>query len=80
MSMGGKGGLTSKTIGDLRKFGARYWVFHMDHWPKEDNFNPGGELYGLRRIASLDDGKTLVYEDLEPKIAVTPLGIIPHDE
>jgi len=66
-------GLTIERIGELRKFGARYWVFHMDAWPAQDMFEPKDDLGGLRLMVSLDNGKTLVYEDPSPKVALEDL-------
>ena len=68
--------LTPRRIEDLRKFGARYWVFHMDKWPKEDAFEPGEYIGALKRIASLDDGRTLVYEDPNPRVAITNKSLL----
>jgi len=65
---GGK--LDCVKVAEIRKFGARYWVLHMDKWPKEDNFNPNEDFCGLKRIARLDNGDILVYEDPDPQIAV----------
>ena len=65
--------LTVERIGELRKFGARYWVFHMDAWPAQDMFEPKDDLGGLRLMVSLDNGKTLIYEDPAPKVAVEDL-------
>jgi hypothetical protein len=63
-------GFTPRRISELRKFGARYWVIHLDQWPEDDPFYPRGELDGLKRIAVLDGGKTLVYEDPHPKVTI----------
>lgn len=71
-----QGTLDAERVSSLRKFGARYWVLHLDRWPKEQEFDPPDDFYGLRRVAVFNGGKTLVYEDPEPKIAVTPFALI----
>ncbi|MFH0826369.1 MAG: hypothetical protein V1923_00575 [Candidatus Omnitrophota bacterium] len=70
------GTLDAERVASLRKFGARYWVLHLDKWPQEQKFDPPEDFYGLRRVAVFNGGKTLVYEDPDPKIAVTPHGLI----
>ncbi len=62
--------LSSKTIDTLRKFGAKYWVFHIDDWPAEEIRLLKDSIGGLRQIAELDNGKTLIYEDPDPKVSV----------
>jgi len=65
-----EGTLDAERVSSLRKFGARYWVLHLDKWPKVQEFDPPEDFYGLRRVAVFNGGKTLVYEDPEPRIAV----------
>jgi hypothetical protein len=66
--------LTSKSIGNMRKLGARYWVVHREGWP-EDKVRSFKALVGdLKKIASFDDGETLVYEDPDPKVTVDKDG------
>ncbi|KPK97928.1 MAG: hypothetical protein AMJ95_06635 [Omnitrophica WOR_2 bacterium SM23_72] len=73
------GTLDAERVASLRKFGARYWVLHLDKWPKKEKFDPPEDFYGLRRVAEFNGGKTLVYEDSDPKIAVTLFGLIKED-
>jgi len=63
--------LSLEIINTLRKFGARYWVFHIDGWPEEGRMLFKDTIGRLRQIGRLDNGETLVYEDPYPEIAVT---------
>jgi len=45
-------------------------VFHIDNWEKTYNFSFKKKIAGLRRIAIFNEGKTLLYEDPEPKISL----------
>jgi len=68
--------LSAETIGKLRKFGARYWVFHIDGWPKEEVRLLKNSVGTLKQIAELDSGKTLIYEDPDPMASVGYFDII----
>ena len=67
--------LSGKTISILRKFGARYWVFHIESWSPEAVRSLTAATGELKKIAELDQGKTLVYEDPEPKVSVGYLDV-----
>jgi len=64
------------TVRILRRFGARYWVLHIDNWPIEDMSLFKDNLKGLKQIGSLDNGKTLINEDVEPTIGLTYYDIV----
>jgi hypothetical protein len=65
--------LSPATIKSLRKFGAKYWVMHVDSWSLEDiKFFKDSTVGCLKQIGELDNGKTLIYEDPDPKISVGP--------
>jgi hypothetical protein len=68
--------LSLKTIEMLRKFGAKYWVFHIDGWPKEEVRLLKDSVGALKQIVELDGGKTLIYEDPDPKPSVGYADII----
>ncbi len=62
--------VSPETVQSLRKFGAKYWVIHIDKWSPEDirllKVNTGC----LKQIAEFDNGKTLIYEDPDPKVTL----------
>jgi len=58
------------TITILRKFGAKYWVFHIEGWTTEKLQALNNVSAVLKKIAELDNGKTLIYEDPDPKASV----------
>ena len=62
--------LSLGTINTLRKFGAKYWVFHIEDWSLEKLQLFQGNIGVLKKIAELDKGKTLIYEDPDPKVSV----------
>jgi len=62
--------LSLETIDMLRKFGAKYWVFHIDDWSIEGIRLLKDSVGRLKQIAELDSGKTLIYEDPDPKASV----------
>lgn len=62
--------LSLGTIDTLRKFGAKYWVFHIEDWSSEELKLLKDSIGELKKIAELDNGKTLIFEDLTPKISV----------
>lgn len=62
--------LSRQKIDILRKFGARYWVFHIGDWSPEEIRSLKNSLSPLKQIAEIDQGKTLVYEDPEPQAYV----------
>jgi hypothetical protein len=68
--------LSLQTIEMLRKFGAKYWVFHINGWPKEEIQLLKDSVGALKQIAELDSGKTLIYEDPDPKPSVGYSDII----
>lgn len=68
--------LSLETIHILRKFGAKYWVFHIDGWSLEEFQLFKDTIGGLKRIAKLDNGKTLIYEDPNPKASVGYYDVI----
>lgn len=63
--------LSAARINTLRKFGAKYWVFHIEDWPLEEIKLLEDPSDGLKKIAELDNGKTLIFEDSDPKASVT---------
>ena len=67
--------LSFNTIERLRKFGAKYWVFHIEDWSAEDVEALKDAVINLKKIAELDNGKTLIYEDSRPVVSVTPYDI-----
>jgi hypothetical protein len=68
--------LSAEEIDKLRKFGARYWVVHIENIDNVESWSPEerqlfkDDLRGLKKIGELDKGKTLVYEDPDPKVSV----------
>lgn len=62
--------LSFGVINTLRKFGARYWVFHIEDWSSEQLKLLKDSIGELKKIAALDSGKTLIFEDPCPKISV----------
>jgi hypothetical protein len=68
--------LSLGTIHNLRKFGAKYWVFHINDWPAEKVQLLKNSLAELNKIAELDQGKTLIYEDPAPRVSVGYYDII----
>ncbi len=68
--------LSLGTINTLRKFGAKYWVFHIEGWSKPELQLLNDLLGELKKIAMLDDGKTLIYEDPNPKASVGYYDVI----
>ena len=67
--------LSPGKINTLRKFGAKYWVFHIGDWSLGELKLFNNPIAGLKQIAVLDKGKTLIYEDLEPKVSVGYLDV-----
>jgi len=68
--------LSPGVINRLRKFGAKYWVFHIESWTKEQVLLFESNMAGLKLIGKLDNGQTLIYEDPVPKTSVSYLNII----
>lgn len=68
--------LSLETINVLRKFGAKYWVFHIDGWSLGQLQLFKGTMGGLKQIAELDNGKTLIYEDPSPKVSLGYYDVI----
>jgi hypothetical protein len=62
--------LSLGTISTLRKFGAKYWVFHIDGWTTEKLRELNNVSAKLKKITELDNGKTLIYEDPNPKVSL----------
>jgi hypothetical protein len=60
-----------ETAERLRKFGAKYWVFHINGWGEEDVKTLKESVKNLKKITELDNGMTLIYEDPAPKVSVT---------
>jgi hypothetical protein len=65
-------GISPKRIQSLRRFGAKYWVIHIDDWSLEDIKSLKDSVECLKQITELDSGKTLIYEDPDPKISLGP--------
>ena len=63
-------------IDTLRKFGAKYWVFHIDDWSAEEIRLLKASIGKLKQIAELDSGKTLIYEDPDPRASVGYYDVI----
>jgi hypothetical protein len=66
--------LSHKAVKNMRKFGARYWVIHMEGWPEAKVRLFKGVVGDLRQIAYFDKDKTAIYEDPHPKISVGKRG------
>lgn len=64
---------SSKTVNRLRTFGAKYWVLHTDKWSSEEIRSMKNSTGALNLIAQLDNGKTLIYKDPEPKVSIVLL-------
>lgn len=62
--------LSPGIINTLRKFGARYWVFHIEDWSSKEIRLLQDSTSELMKISELDDGKTLIFEDPFPKASV----------
>ena len=62
-----RGTLAPENVELLRAFGARFWVVHVDELAPHLRANVPEAFGPVRKIATLDEGRTVVYEDPEPK-------------
>lgn len=62
-----QGTIDAGNIELLRAFGARFWVVHVDELAPRLRANVPEAFGPIRKIATFDEGRTLVYEDPEPR-------------
>jgi len=65
--------LTPERISQLRKFGARFWVLHSGESINQEALKFVDKNKSLKEVAFFDRGGILIYEDLEPRIAINEL-------
>ena len=66
--------LTAEMLSKLRGFGARFWVVHRDEAVNKEIFGYISRNKDFREIASFENGDILVYEDLNPNVAIEELA------
>jgi len=66
--------LTAEMLSKLRRFGARFWVVHRNEAVNKEIFGYISRNKDFREIASFENGDILVYEDLNPNVAIEELA------